>query len=299
MATSRLFAAALGAAALAATLGLAPAPAAPAGLTFLRLGSGARAMALGEAVTALEDGEAASYNPAALIGRTRVGLTHGQWVQDIRHEYLTGAWGRGAGAVGLSVQASLADGLERRVGPAAEPLGAFGVYEWAAGAAWARPAGPRLRLGAAAKVLRQSVYAESATGLAADLGFLYDLSPGAVLGGAVRNLGAMSHLDREATDLPLQARAGAALRPGRQLLVTADAQWTRGAAASLHLGTEWAVDHRLVLRAGYQTADARDLSFGLGVAGRGWVLDYAFVPLSAGLGEGHRLALSFVGAGRD
>lgn len=263
------------------------------GLAFLRLGSSARAAALGEAVTAVPDGAASSYNPAALTGPTRLALTHAEWIQDIRHDYLNGTWQRGAGTLGFDLQVSQADGLERRNAPAATPLGEFGVYEWAAGLSWARPLGDRLRLGGTARFLRQSIYDEAASGASVDIGGLYRLTSAVTLGAAARHLGAMGDLDREATDLPLQVRAGVAWRGSPRLLLAGDVQWSRGASTTLHVGAERQVGRRLVLRAGYQTADSRNLSLGLGLRARLWSLDYAYVPLSSGLGEGHRLSLAF------
>lgn len=278
---------------LAAAMAAAPASAATVGLAFLRLGSSARTAALGEAVTAVEDGEAGSYNPAALADESSFALTHGEWMQDIRHDYLTATWRRGASTLSAAVQVSQADGLERRVGPAEVPLGDFGVYEWATGLTWARPLGARLRLGGTARFVRQSIYDQAASGAAADVGLLYTLSPSLALGASARHLGTMGDLDREAARLPVQVRAGAAYRRGPRLLVAGDVQWDRGASTSLHLGAERRVGQRLVLRAGYQTTDSRDLSLGLGLRGREWALDYAFVPLASGLGDGHRLSLSF------
>ena len=52
---------------------------------------------------------------------------------------------------------------------------------------------------------------------------------------------------------------------------------------------------RLVLRAGYQTADTRGVSLGLGVDTGIWGLDYAFVPFADGLGDGHQLSLVWGG----
>ena len=148
-------------------LGLLPVPASAAtGFSVLRLTSGARTSGLGDAGAALADGDAFSVNPAALLveGRSAFGLTHSEWIEEIRHEYLTAAYrgGGGGDVVGIQVQLFHAGGLERRVGPSAEPLGEFGVYEWSLGAAWSRRFSARLRLGVGAKLLRQSIFAESA-----------------------------------------------------------------------------------------------------------------------------------------
>ena len=132
----------------------------PAGFPFLRLGSNARTSALGEAGTALLDDQAFATNPAALSPSSpRVfGVTHSEWIQQIRHEYVNAAWRRPTAAVGVAVLVSHADELERRVQPSAEPLGTFGVYEWAAGLTANRALSPQLRGGATVKVVRQSIF---------------------------------------------------------------------------------------------------------------------------------------------
>ena len=148
-------------------IGLHPVPgwAGPAGFSILRLTSGARTSGLADAGVALADGDALSVNPAALLveGGGAFGLTHSEWIEEIRHEYLTAAYkgGGGGDVVGLQAQLFHAGGLEHRVGPSAEPLGEFGVYEWSLGVAWSRPFSDKLRLGVGAKLLRQSIFAES------------------------------------------------------------------------------------------------------------------------------------------
>ncbi|MBM3280534.1 MAG: hypothetical protein FJY95_21015, partial [Candidatus Handelsmanbacteria bacterium] len=60
------------------------------GLLYLQLPAGARGAALAEAGVALPDVEALAANPAALRSRGHtLGLSHGEWVQGARHEYLT------------------------------------------------------------------------------------------------------------------------------------------------------------------------------------------------------------------
>lgn len=261
---------------------------AAAGFPILRLAAGARAAALAEATTAIADAEAA--NPAALAPGRAVALSHGTWIAQVRHEHAATSWGLGAqGVAAVDLLVSHSGGLEHRTGPSATALGEFGVYEWTAGLAMAHDLRPDLRAGVAARYVRQSVFAESAAGGAVDLGLVYGGGPWWI-GVALRNLGTMSALDRDATQLPLQGRIGAAVRRG-PLLASADAHWTRDADPSLHLGAEWRPRRRLVLRAGYQTADARDLAFGLGAIAGPWRLDYAYVPFGGGLGDGHRASL--------
>ena len=264
--------------------------AADSGMGFLRQGAGARSAALAGASTALSDPSAASLNPAALAEGASAVLSHTEWIGGMRHEQAAALWTRAAGDVAaLDVRLAHAGGLERRLGPSRDPLGEFGLYEWTAGAAWSRPWGDRLRTGVGAKVVRQSIDVEAASGVAADLGLLYGTGRW-WLGAALRNLGRMNELGREATELPLQARLGAALVRG-PLMAAADVGTTRGSGAGLHLGAEWRPSPRLVLRTGYGTSDTRKLTFGVGVSVHPWQLDYAFLPFGDGLGRAHRVSL--------
>jgi hypothetical protein len=261
------------------------------GLTYLQLPAGARGAALAEAGVALPDEDALSANPAALQSAARtLGLSHSEWVQDIRHEYLTLLWGDDQRVLGLSLQLSHTGQLALRTGPSAAPLGEFGVYEGALNLAYARSWSPRLRLGFNLKLLRQSVYTAAATGAALDLGFLFQLRPGLRLGAAVRQLGRMDELDQASTPLPRTLAAGLAYTGLPRLVLSSEVRHA-DEGATLHLGAEWQASSSLALRGGYQSAEGRGLALGLGLRREAWALDYAFVPLAADLGNAHRFSL--------
>jgi hypothetical protein len=270
-----------------------PATAEP-GFAILQLGASARAAALAEATTALVDAAAAATNPAALPSGRSVALSHTEWIGDIRHEHASTTWGKPEGsAYAVDVLLSHTGGLERRLGPTSQPLGEFGVYEWTAGLSWARPLGEQLRAGVTAKYARQSIDDRSAAGAAIDLGLHYGEGPWWI-GAAARNLGRMSNLDQEATDLPVQLRFGGATVRG-PIMLSGDLHWTREVDTSLHVGAEFRARPRLLLRAGYQSADSRDVSLGLGLFTGLWQIDYAYIPYGDGLGQAHRVSLVWSG----
>lgn len=259
------------------------------GMDFLQLPSGARGAALAEAGVALPDEDALSANPAALQSASRtLGLSHSEWVQEIRHEYLSLLWGHGPQVLGLAFQFSHTGQLEHRTGPSAEPLGEFGVYEGALNLAWARSWNQRLRLGLNLKLLRQSVYTSTATGAALDLGALFQLRPALRLGAALRQLGRMDELDQVSTPLPRTLAAGLSYTGLPRLLLSGEVR-RADQRTSLHLGAEWEAVSQLLLRGGYQSG--RGLALGLGLRRETWTIDYAFVPLAADLGNAHRLSL--------
>ena len=271
-----------------------PSALAAVGLSSLRQGGGARSASLADAATALFAAQA--LNPAARQSRGRsVAFNHQASIQNIRHNHLHLTQARDRGTWGLSAQLWQANGLERRTGPSAEPLGHFGVYEGAIGLSYARQL-ERTRLGLQLKFIRQSIFTQNASGLAADLGMMCDVLASLRLGATVRNLGRMNRLDQRETDLPLEARFGAAYVGRADMLVAVEAQKARGDDLTLHLGGEFRAGEHLRLRAGYQTTENRGLSAGLGLATERWVIDYAYVPFGSGLGDAHWLSLQLESA---
>jgi hypothetical protein len=276
------------------------------GFPFLRVSAGARAASLGEAVTAVPGADPLSVNPAALASSSvdraagrRLGFSHSNWIQGISHDEISIVAPRGSAHLGFAAQLFRADGLERRVGPTRESLGDFGVYEWAVAIAGSKAVTPSLIAGIAFKLVRQSIYTEAATGGAADVGLLYASSSAPwQVGATIRNLGSMNELDRESTDLPRQIRVGSAYRLSDRLGVSLDGQWNRGVRsnASGHLGAEWHARDDLILRGGYQTADSRRVSGGLGLKLGRWLIDYAYVPFQSDLGEAHRFSIYVIEA---
>ena len=266
-----------------------PTALAAAGLPSLRQSGGAYAAALAGAGTALLNAQA--LNPAARQSRGRsVAFNHQVSIQNIRQNHLHLTQARGRSTWGLSAQLLHDSGLERRTGPSAEPLGHFGVYEGAVGLSYARKL-ERTRLGLQLKFIRQSIFTQNASGLAADFGLVFDLAARLRLGATVRNLGRMNRLDRRETDLPLEARFGVAFIGRADLLVAVEAQKARGDDLTLHLGGEYRGGEHLRLRAGYQSPENRSLAAGLGLVGKHWVIDYAYLPFGAGLGDAHWVSL--------
>lgn len=266
-----------------------PTALAAAGLPSLRQGGGAYAAALAGAGTALLNAQA--LNPAARQSRGRsIAFNHQVSIQHIRQNHLHLTQARDRSTWTLSAQLLHDSGLERRTGPSAEPLGHFGVYEGAVGLSYARKL-ERTRLGLQLKFIRQSIFTQNASGLAADFGLVFDLAARLRLGATVRNLGRMNRLDRRETDLPLEARCGVAFVGRADLLVAVEAQKARGDDLTLHLGGEYRAGEHLRLRTGYQSTENRSLAAGLGLVGEHWVIDYAYLPFGAGLGDAHWVSL--------
>jgi len=244
-------------------------------------------------MAAIVDPEAMAANPAALQarGRRSFNFTHSAWIQDITHDELSLVSTGVESTWGIAARIFQADGLERRTRPTAEPLGTFGVYEGTVGLAWARRLRPSLRVGGQLKLIRQAIATETASGAAVDLGLLYTFGQRLCLGLALRHLGRMDDLAQTSTRLPRAGRLGVAFTGLSRLLVSLETQRVRGGSTTLHLGSEYVVTDRLTVRGGYQNADSRHLSLGLGLRAGSWTVEYAFVPFESGLGEAHRLGV--------
>ncbi len=264
-----------------------------AGMPALRLNTGPRGAALANAMTAVRDVEAPSANPAALATRDNrtLALGHTAWIQDLRINSL--AYNLRAGRTVWAVGSQLfqAEELERRTGPSLHPVGSFGVYEGAIRLTLAHSLHNNLQLGATVQAIRQALDIHTANGAAVDLGLLYRLAPGYRLGFAAQHLGRMGKLDRSATQLPAVLRGGVAYDGHPHLLISLEAQRARGLQTTLHAGVEVTWAPGLAIRAGYQNADSRDLSGGIGIDIGAWTLDYAYIPFRSGLGQAHRLSL--------
>ena len=265
------------------------------GFVLLREGIGARAAAMGEAYTAVVGDQTAAYwNPAgvaALKGKDFV-LMHQKSIQGINQAYGGWAFGNQKRGLALSLGVFSVGGFEKRIEPTVEPLGTFGVYDLNAGFSYAQRIGQKMYFGFNVRALHQNIEAESAWGVGVDLGVLYQTGiPGLMVGATYRNLGRMERLDVERTTLPRTMRLGASYVKNA-VTVSGDFRMPEKGDLGANLGLEYVVKERLFLRGGFLTGhDTRSWSLGVGVMRKNWRVDYAFVPVSDGLGSGHRVAL--------
>jgi len=281
---------------------------------FLKLGVGARAAALGGAFAAVPGDPFAIYwNPAGLAyagpGKS-VGFFHNEYFQGLGQEFLSYSAPAKNGGWGLGLNYFYAgDGLERRSGlneadaanPISPPEGEFGAYDLAFSAGYARRYAGDYALGAAFKVIRQSVDDESGASAALDLGLLREFSwrGGAYTAGlSVQNLGPGIKFVERRYALPLIVRAGLSRRLEESgALLTLEADKPSDNYPSVAVGAEYPLTGRLSLRSGYRYRQHGNelgawsgFSAGAGVAFDRLTLDYAFSPFGV-LGNSHRFSL--------
>lgn len=295
---------------------------------FLKIGVGAKALAMGGAFVGLADDEsAAHYNPAGIIGfnQKSVAASYMNYVADIQSGYVsfilptrgTEAQMRSnefgeyvvtdaARALAFSVN-YLNYGTLDRTNADGEVTGDFGGSDFAVGMTYAKRLGDQLTLAGTGKFIYQKIDEFSSDALAADAGLVYRFKDGRTsFGLAASNLGfQLSGLSPEHKDpLPVIVRAGLSHHL-RGLPVTASGEIAYPTDNKLFGSIGLDVSKRgfpLALRAGYstfgdnyKTGGSKDntagFSFGAGFFLRHISVDYAFVPY-ADLGSLHRVSLA-------
>lgn len=309
--------AALAAAALLLAL---PAAAAGPGTTaanFLRLGVGARPVAMGEAYVALaDDAHAVHYNPAglAVLERQEVTVMHNKYLDGVHEQYGAYAYphwkyGTFAGAFTMLNVTPF-----EAYTPLDQPDGKVSATDIAVAGAWARqlPLLERVSVGVSGKFINSRLATYSASAGALDAGILWREQPddGWTAGFAIRNLGSPMTFISESFHLPLSAHAGLGYRGGvpgwddASYTVMLEGSGRRDGDPYASAGFEFRPVDAFSLRAGYLSrADTGiGLSGGIGFTSleKGFVadwfpelsLDYAFVEFGR-LSYTHRISVSF------
>jgi len=293
-------------------------------LAFLRLGSGARSVAMANAFTALSDDASATYwNPAGmsrLLSRELM-AEHVIHVQDIAVDRVAyvhplGSAGDSARkAFGVSATRLSVGGIEARTGNTPEPDRTFGSSDFYAAVSYAQPLNGKMSLGVTGKFIRQNIDTFTASTFAADLGFMY--RRGRIqAGAALANVGpGVRFLDRS-FPLPRILRTGVSVdfAPAALLRLSVELESLRGESSpSFKTGIEYGTGGMLVLRGGYlfRSAESRDALTGSGLGGGsgsgverlvglvggfglrvfGHRLDYAITPFGS-LGNAHQISFT-------
>ncbi len=276
--------------------------ASPVGLAYLKIGAGADAVGMGEAVVSNVDGPIATYwNPAALafLPGFQATVVHNESFSSVRQEFAGATRQLGRFAVGAAFNGSWTDDL-RAYDESANFLGHFGYYGLAAGLSGAYRLTDVLAAGATVKYLREAFDVYDASGVAFDVGVTARrILPRLDVGFSVLHLGSdLTYID-EPFRLPLSLQGGITYhlpleRLGAEALLAAEVRKLRDEDAAMVLGFEYRLQQAARLRIGYRSGlETQDVSFGIGL-GRGALrADYAYVPFDEDLGDAHRIGLTY------
>ena len=273
------------------------------GLQFLKLGFGARNVALGDAGSAFSnDLTALFYNPAKLADNSssEVMFMHNSWIQGVRSE-LAGAKTSVFGlpvAIGLNV--TNINDIEVRTQPG-DPLSKFNANYFSGSIGTGFKVASRLDAGFSIKYLYENIFVDDANGMAFDLGLNYHTPiDGLELAASVRNLGSMNALRNVSTKLPTEIRGGTSYKvelPGSKLDLIGGVEflsYTRDKENHLNLGGEITYDNTFSIRGGYQSGYiTKEYTYGMGLIWGNLKLDYAYVPFKLGLGDASMFSIQF------
>lgn len=275
---------------------------------FLSIGVGARQVAMAGATSGIVDDPSAMYwNPSGLVGVPSFSIfaTHTDWFADLRHQYFGIVLPIGDDhRIGIS--ATLLSMGDMEVTTELQPQGTgtfFSATDVAVGVTYAARLVNFFTFGATAKFVNQSIYNESATGFAIDMGTIlttgwngitvgmaftnfgttmqlsgrdlqrtYDPNPN-----NATNVGVASNLATESWEMPINFRVGI----GWQLVGTSDAllsnethavrlaidgNHSNAAPENAAIGIEYTFAEVLALRGGYHVNDdVRRWSYGVGL----------------------------------
>ena len=274
------------------------------GAQFLKLGVGARAVAMGEAYSVIADGADALYwNPAGLtrIENRSATFMHAILLDSVVYDYL--GYGQnipGYGAAGASIQYLSVGTIKETDSSGFETGSSFSPRDFAFSLGYAREI-EGFNVGIAAKYIHVKI-SQSASTLATDIGAL---SP-AYFNERIRfsfvmqNLGGTLKVDRESDPLPFNIKLGGSLAIDENWTAALDLNLPKDNNPNVALGTEYRVpygaDWNFSGRFGFNSRTLGDvdgftgLSFGLGAGFRQLELDYAFVPFGT-IGHTHRISV--------
>jgi len=270
------------------------------GLAYLRIGAGARAIAMGNAVVSnVSDPTATYWNPGAMafVPGSELELMHNESFQTVRYEFVGLTHQRGRNTLGAAFHGVWTDDLDGR-DELGNPTGGFGYAGLVLSGNYAFAVTDQIGVGVGLEYLREVIDVEQATGVAASFGAqIREVLPRTDVGLAVLHLGSAMKYVEEEFDIPTTVQGGVTHRVPVAALdgvfqVAAEVRSVRDQDTQLVFGTEYQYQELTSLQVGYQTQhDTRDVSFGLGL-GKGRVHgQYAFSPYGANLGDQHRFSV--------
>ncbi len=297
---------------------------------FLKIGTGARGVALGETFIAIgNDASTLYWNPAGLVQFTdnEVTFSHSEYVADIKHEFFGAAYHlTPSDALGFSViSLHMAD---MPVTTEAQPFGTgqmFTFGDLALGLTYARKMTDQFSFGVTIRYVDETLDVLHMRSALADIGTYYWTGLGSArfavvvtnFGPDVAPSGEVTEFDGTTVNTfqsfspPTQFKLGFAMEPlqdeHQRITTSLELHHPNDNAENLHFGIEYQWERYLFLRAGVMrtigerllgvnNSSSGDVTAGLGVAVPTSYseihVDYAYANFNA-LGSVHRISVGF------
>lgn len=244
------------------------------GAAFLKVGVGARAVALGSAATSMT-GEVNQmfWNPAGIAlsnGQWQATFTYNKWIADINHTAAgvahdfgnLGTIGIGFISFGLSGITADRDAVPSFLSGSFTPFdnqtsGTYDYLDLALQLTYARNFTDRLALGFSVKMINQSIDEESANTFAFDFGSTYKIGfRNATIGARINNLGKDLKFFDSGTPLPLNFSVGGSIdvfsKEDHRVTFMADATKPQDADQLVFTGGEYMFSDLVAVRGGWK-----------------------------------------------
>jgi hypothetical protein len=273
------------------------------GLSFLKIGFGARNIAMGDiGVVSASDVTSLFYNPARLSEMTssEIIFMHNEWIQDSRSEVLGASFRLWGIPLAVGVNTTSVSGFEARLLPG-EPLSTFDMNYFGSSLSTGLNLFENLSIGFTGKYLYEGTFSDEAMGWGIDLSAFYSAPiDGLSIGAVVRNIGKMDKLRNESTKLPTELRIGGLYSFDYPIIkseISIGSEFQKYIDtddAHINFGGEILYDNILAFRLGYQTNyESKGFASGLGLKWGRLNFDYAFTPFSYNLGSAHIISIKF------
>jgi len=268
------------------------------GLSFLKSGTGARSVAMGEAYSSISD-DAISilYNPALTnSGNSNVSISHNISMLDFKSTFVGTKFLFSNFGIGIGLLRAGVDDIEVRTVPGA-PLEKFNSQNLSLNVSAAYQIYQNFSVGLTSKLIYEKIYIDEASGRGFDIGTAYTKA-NLALTFAVSNIGSMNALKDVSTKLPTGVRFGGGyFYPANDLKFVFAIEGFKvldGGKFHIHTGAEAGYKDFIFLRAGYQTNyENKGLSAGIGFKYKGLNIDYAFIPYSNSFGTGNTFSIGY------
>lgn len=273
------------------------------GLSFLKIGSSSRNIAVSDIGLLNSDPSSVFYNPAVvnLQNSSSIMFTHQAWIQDLSSEIIYGNFEMLGLPFTLGVNTTKITGFEARTNPTDTPDSKFDINYFYTSLSTGFGLIENLSFGFTIKYLYESILSNDASGTGYDLGLLYEnIIDNLSAGLSVRNLGSMKELREEQTKLPADIIFNTSYNvelgnSSFDLLPVAGIQkYLEQDDIHIHAGTEVTYDKQFSIRLGYITGyETKGLTAGAGIYWNGFNVDYAFTPFSMGIGNANTISLMY------
>ena len=248
-----------------------------------------------------ESANALFENPVGIFSNnTNINFTHNFWFADVSQDVISVSVPTKLGTFSGGLNFVRIPGIEVRNRPTEEPLEEIEAQYLATAIGYANKFFDKVIIGGTVKYLYESLYTESGTGVAVDLGARCKIPGNLDLSLSLNNLGKMGKLDNIETTLPTTMQIGIIhpqlykndiIRGSLGLSVTSN---LNSSVTSVLFGTQIQLYNKFKLSGGYGfQGDNTKASLGVGINIKKIQLDYAMLFIEKGLEYPHIITLSW------